>query len=588
MQIHALSEDVINQIAAGEVVERPAHLVKELVENSLDAGATEITIDVAAGGRSVRVLDNGCGINSREVATALQRFTTSKIGAAEDLWALQTFGFRGEALASISAVSKLRMVSRTKGENKATAIESLFGQVSKPETVSGSIGTEVSVTDLFENVPARLKFLKSGASEAGAIKNAIKGLALAHPIVSFRLRIENELSFFYPAVKSRLQRVEQIFETKGLLTGVVEDGGSRVEAVFASPEVTMKTSKGMWFFAQNRWIQDRTLQASVMESFRTTLMHGEYPIAVVWTEVPTDEIDVNIHPTKSQVKFLHQSKLFRLVGGAIRPQLEKYQSAKKFVPAEDFSPAPQSFPTFESQQTYYQVKTLPTIETVASNTGSITSVIRSESETEQQASKVPRTKGPWSQLQIIGQSHLTYLITQSRDQLVIVDQHAAHERVLFETIMQGWKDGKMDRQDLLFPLSVDLGADKVEALLTIKQDFEKLGLKIEPLGPSTIGISSIPAMVKESSLPPILDRIATEMIELGGSFTFERKVSDLAATMACHSAIRAGQSLSVPEMASLLESMDEFSFSSFCPHGRPVSISKSLPDIEKEFGRRNA
>lgn len=608
MQIQALSEEVINQIAAGEVVERPAHLVKELVENSLDAGATEVTVDIAQGGRSVRVQDNGSGIHSKEIATALQRFTTSKIGAAEDLWALKTFGFRGEALASISAVCKLRLVSRTEKSKSATRVEADFGQISKPEEVSGAVGTEISISELFENVPARLKFLKSGASEIGAIKNALKGLALAHHQVSFRLRVESELSFFYPAVKTRKSRVEQVFETKGLLSGVAEDGGTRVEALFASPEVTMKTSKGMWFFAQNRWIQDRTLQAAVMESFRTTLMHGEYPIAVVWVEVPTDEIDVNIHPTKSQVKFLHQSKLFRLVGAAIRPQLESYQSSKRFVSVEDLGSAPQSFPMFESERTQYQRKNFDPAPLAALGTSGLTSsqasslaldaapgVERFEGpeknlarEDAARGETAPRARGPWSQLQIIGQSHLTYLITQSRDQLVIVDQHAAHERVLFETIMQGWREGKIDRQELLFPLSVDLGADKIEALLSVRQDFEKLGLRIESLGPSTLGISSIPAMVKESSLPPILDRIGTEILEQGGSFTFERKVSDLAATMACHSAIRAGQALSHQEMLSLLESMDQFSFSSFCPHGRPVSISKSLMDIEKDFGRRNA
>jgi DNA mismatch repair protein MutL len=422
-----------------------------------------------------------------------------------------------------------------------------------------------------------LKFLKSGASEAGAIKTALKGLALAHPQVSFRLRIENDLSFFYPAAKSRLQRVEQVFENQGFLVGAAGDDGSKVEAVFASPEVTLKTSKGMWFFAQNRWIQDRTLQASVMEAFRSTLMHGEYPMAAVWVDVPPDEVDVNIHPTKSQVKFLNQSKLFRLVGAAIRPKLESYQSAKQWSPPVETS---LSFPQFEATRTQYQVKNFE-ISTPAQN-----SVPSMEISSPVEAPIL--RKGPWSQLQIIGQSHLTYIVTQSRDQLVIVDQHAAHERVLFETIMQGWREGKLDRQDLLFPLSIDLGADKVEALVSLKADLEKLGLRVEALGLSTLGVSSIPAVIKESSLPPILDRIATEMLEQGGTFTFERKVSDLAASMACHSAIRAGQSLSLPEMGALLESMDQYSFSSFCPHGRPVSISKSLMDIEKDFGRRNA
>lgn len=618
-EIRALPEEVINQIAAGEVVERPAHLVKELIENSLDAGAKTITVDVFNGGRGVRVLDDGQGIPAQELPLALKRFTTSKIQQAEDLWALSSFGFRGEALASIAAVSKLRLLSRTEEESEASLLENDFGTFSKPILVAGPVGTEITITELFENVPARLKFLKSASSEVGAIKNVIKALALAHHQVTFRLRNESELLSFYPAVPNKRQRVEQILETPGLIYNERTEYGVTIQAVFANPNVTQKTSKGLWFFAQNRWIQDRTLQAAVIEAYRTTLMLGEYPLAVVWVDVPTDEIDVNIHPTKSQVKFLNQSKIFRLVGQTIRPELEKFQMAKSFTPPVE---TPMTFESLEVSRTQYQTKNFLSAESALSsseqsffdsnresfNSPSTTSLVSSSNYSERQdfvsldnqngssaeknlnqssASK-PAVKGPWGQLQIIGQSHLTYLITQSRDQLVIVDQHAAHERVLFETIMQGWRDGNIDRQSLLFPLTVDLGPDKVEALVSAKVDFERLGLSIEAMGPGTLGVSSTPAFLKESALPQILDQVAVEILDLGGSFSFEKKVIDLAATMACHSAIRAGQSLSLPEMQSLLESMDQFSFSSFCPHGRPVSINKSLLDIEKDFGRRNA
>lgn len=598
-EIRALPEEVINQIAAGEVVERPAHLVKELIENSLDAGAKTITVDVFNGGRGVRVLDDGRGIPTAELPLALKRFTTSKIQQAEDLWALSSFGFRGEALASIAAVSKLRLQSRTEKNSEASLLESEFGTASKPVLVAGPVGTEITVSELFENVPARLKFLKSSSSEVGAIKNVIKAMALAHHQVTFRLRNESELLSFYPTVPNKRQRVEQILETPGLIYNERTEYGVTLQAVFANPNVTQKTSKGLWFFAQGRWIQDRTLQAAVIEAYRTTLMHGEYPLAVVWVEVPSDEIDVNIHPTKSQVKFLNQSKIFRLVGQTIRPELEKFQMAKSFSPPVA---TPMTFESLEVSRTQYQTKNFQPVQSSLAQTSNFSESKEIDSLEPQSGSqphglmtavnpssdREPKIKGPWGQLQIIGQSHLTYLITQSRDQLVIVDQHAAHERVLFETIMQGWRDGNIDRQSLLFPLTVDLGSDKVEALMSVKADFERLGLAIETMGPATLGVSSTPSFLKESALPQILDQVAVEILDLGGSFSFEKKVIDLAATMACHSAIRAGQSLSLPEMQSLLESMDQFSFSSFCPHGRPVSINKSLVDIEKDFGRRNA
>ncbi len=639
--IRELPSDVINKIAAGEVVERPAQLLKELLENSLDAQATEITIDVKNGGRSIQVVDNGHGIPGKELKLVLARHTTSKIIEVDDLWKLMTFGFRGEALASISSISRVQLISRLKSEAKASRLDCEFGRLSEVETVSAPVGTSLLVEDLFENVPARLKFLKSSGAEVSAIRQTLRGVALSHPQVTFRLRVEESLDLFWAAVETRLERAIQVLEQDSMYVGerVAEDYS--VTVAFSDPGTIAKTSKNIWIFAQGRWIQDRGLQAAVTEAYRGTLMHGEYPIAVIWLQVPPDEIDVNIHPTKAQVKFQDSSKVFRLVHHTIRDELERqHSSTKVYVPPQ---PANLSFSSGDLQRTYFQQKDLPSVG--LTNQASTGARPRSAELGGERAlpNFAPQGSGPtdprqpadwncsqaapnnrgaagidssspagsfslsatapsgtvgiegsshlsqvaqWGGLQVLGQALLTYIVAQEQNQIVFVDQHAAHERVLFETIIAGWKQGQLDRQGFLFPITIELTADKVEALLKYQNDFEKLSILIEAMGPSTIGVSATPPFLKESVLPSLLDQVATEILDFGGSYSFEKKMNDIAATMACHSAIRAGQALSVPEMQALLQQMDQFSFSSFCPHGRPVAVRWSQGEIEREFGRR--
>ncbi|MCX7979389.1 MAG: DNA mismatch repair endonuclease MutL, partial [Bdellovibrionaceae bacterium] len=276
MAIHVLPPDVVDQIAAGEVVERPAHMVKELIENSLDAGARRIEVDFSLGGRAVQVRDDGSGIDSEDLAKALDRFATSKIRSADDLWRLKSFGFRGEALASISAVSELTMISRPPGAERAARVKSTFGRRGAVESVGGDPGTTVVVENLFENVPARLKFLKSSAAEHTQIKNTLKALALSHPQVEFRVREEGKLIFAY-SPGARLQRCEQVLEVKPLYEGSAECDGVKATVIFAAPDQVARSAKNIWIFVQNRWVQDRGLQTAVFEAYRGLLMHGEYP-----------------------------------------------------------------------------------------------------------------------------------------------------------------------------------------------------------------------------------------------------------------------------------------------------------------------
>ena len=578
--IHLLAPDVRDQIAAGEVVERPAHMIKELVENSLDAGATEISIRVEQGGRRVEIQDNGCGIPQNELWLALERFATSKIQVSEDLWKLKTYGFRGEALASLAAVSELTLTSRTANSSSAARIHSHFGQNSDVDQISGELGTQILIEDLFENLPARLKFLKSESAENQAIKQIVKAMALSHPHVEFRYFEGSDLVLFYPRVDTARLRSEQVLEISGLFQAQDQSEAWQVDLHFSSPEKVAKTSKNIWIFVQNRFVQDRALQTAIMDAYRSLLMHGEYPICVLHLKVPEDQVDVNIHPTKSQVKFLEPSKAFRFVHHTLRDELIKapwrqhsFDSQPLVTRPEDSAPV-QNF-SFQDPQLHNTVYRKKDVEWTA------------PVKMQDLQRATDRPPAYWSSYEVIGQVGLTYIVAQNEDKLLLIDQHAAHERVAFEKLMAAWQGGYNEVQEFLFPLALDMSSEKMEALLKHEGDMEKLGVHFEILGPSTLGVRSAPAFVKDSVFAEILEKMADEILEKGGSFVFEKKVVDICATMACHSVVRAGQALSLEEMKSLLIQMDEFPLSSFCPHGRPVSIEWSYHWIEKEFGRRN-
>ncbi len=595
--IEVLSSEIVNQIAAGEVVERPAHLVKELIENSLDAGSDQILIEVSEGGRNIRVQDNGGGILSNELDKALQRHATSKIRKTNDLWNLSTFGFRGEALASAAAVSKLTLKSFERHEKKASQIHSKFGVISEIKPSSQSVGTEIKIEDLFDNVPARLKFLKSETGEIGQIKSVVKALALANPTVEFKLICNGDLQLFYGKKTGHLDRAKDVLEKQNVFETKGTYGSFKCHAVFSSPHEVAKTSKQIWIFAQNRWIQDRSIQAAVMDAFRSLLMHGEFPFAVIYVECDPSEIDVNIHPTKSQVKFQNASGAFKVVQNTLRYALEKAPWLGGRGAASVSNTALGNLPAFEdhAHQNETVLYSSAPVENLRFNDHSFNQTqFKSKSYNpsisdlaELRIDNPTQASGYWSSLQIIGQAHLTYIVCQKEDRLVFVDQHAAHERVVYESLMQSWREKNFEIQNYLFPLAIDLNEEKVEALIQSQQIISDLGFEIEQLGPSAIGIKSAPAIIKDSGLPLVFDNMASEILQNGGSFAIEKKVSDLFATMACHSVVRAGQSLSIAEMHELLKSMDQFTLSSFCPHGRPVSVEKSFVELEKLFGRIN-
>ncbi len=601
-KIQVLSPEVVNQIAAGEVVERPSHLVKELIENSLDAGSDSIEIHISSGGRNVRIIDNGNGISKENLNLALKRFATSKISQADDLWKLSSFGFRGEALASIASVSELKLSSRDSESAHAYQITSQYGEMSEPLECSLNKGTSIEIQKLFENTPARLKFLKSETAETTAIKNTIKAMALAFDQVEFRLYVDAQSSLLLPKT-SRLQRAKALLGEKDLYLHQEDD----IQIIFSSPFQVQKSTKQIYVFVQDRWIQDRSIQAAIMEGYRNLLMHGEYPSVVLYLQVPAADIDVNIHPTKSEVRFQNPSMIFRKVVGALRRALEqapwnpkgsgKVESLagemqnQSLSQSEDLSRVTHQEPVQESfihqpfEQVNFAVKGIPLAVQTPQDFESIDSRIISQGSTTY--IPTPGQTGFWRNLQVLSQSKLTYILAQSSEALYLIDQHAAHERVNFEKILLSWESDPLPSQVALFPLGLQLSPEKAEALLALTQDLKRLGIQIEQLGPQEVGVLGWPTILNEEALRQSLLETADEAYLLGHSFKFENSLRHRAATMACHSSIRAGQALSHDEMKTLLNEMDLFPLSTFCPHGRPVYLKYSFVYLEKEFGRRN-
>lgn len=605
MEIRILPSDVVDQIAAGEVVERPAHLLKELIENCIDAGATQVEVEVSAGGKSIKVSDNGKGISLEDLPLVCARHATSKIAQADDLWKLSTFGFRGEALASISSVSRVKIISRKKESAGAYMLENNFGKEIEPLPAGREPGTTVEIEELFSNVPARLKFLKSDSAEFTQIKSVLKAMALANCSVEFKLKQNGKVLLFYPAEQDFLSRSKSVLEIKDVFFTEKTYNDYKLEVVYSSPQTTTGNSKQLWIFVQNRWVTDRTIQASVLEAYRSLLMHGEYPYVVIKLHVPESTVDVNIHPTKSQVKFVDSSQIFRYVHSSLRGELEqapwiatlnqKLQPLVQEKISLNISAQPQtlSFISPDFAKTQYQQKEFSIAALRKAAEGM--SMPQSQYENQPTSQRIdlsfvaPKVREPelsfWSQLHVIGQSHLTYIVAEAENSFFLIDQHAAHERVVFERLMENWKNKKFDIQDFLLPLSLQLPAESVDQMLALHDDFSQLGVEIEKAGPETLLILSSPSFISETALVKSLSKVADEIVSLGGSFSFEKKVADVFATMACHSVVRAGQAMSIAEMKSLLVQMDEYRLSSYCPHGRNVYLEFPITKIEKDFGR---
>ncbi len=567
MTIKILDKATINQIAAGEVVERPASVVKELVENALDAGATQIGVEIRGGGVSlIRVTDNGRGIPSGEVELAFERHATSKINKAGDLQTIGSLGFRGEALPSIAAVADVELVTAFEGEKAGTFISLEGGAVTRKQTQSRTRGTTVTVRNLFKKVPARLKFLKSLATENGQVASVVGRYALAYPETAFSLTIDGKESLKTTG-KGRL--IDAIIDVYGVGTAskmlpVVEEaddwqGGPaseiRVTGMVGTPEVARAGRDLLSFFVNRRWVNHRLLSYAVEEAYSGLLMTGRHPAAVLDISLPPGEVDVNIHPAKSEVKFRSDADVFRAVQRAVRRSL----TAQMPVPAVGEVMAPYRATPSGIQELWE----------------------RSEGKTATPLPESPpllTTSLPV--LRVAGQVMNRYIVAEGPDGLYIIDQHAAHERVRYDRLKRQREARKPETQGLLEPVTFELTPRQAAMMRSCADELREFGFQVEAFGYRTYLVRAVPAMAAEdwpSVLRELLDTLSGEE-----KSKWEER---MLASIACHGAIKSGQALSDAEMSSLVRQLEESDNPHTCPHGRPTVIRLSAAQLEREFGR---
>ncbi|WLR96324.1 DNA mismatch repair endonuclease MutL [Shinella sumterensis] len=598
MTIRQLSETLINQIAAGEVIERPASAAKELIENALDAGATRIEIATAGGGKTLlRVTDNGCGMAPGELELAIRRHCTSKLDT--DLLDIRTLGFRGEALPSIGSVARLSLLSRTAEASEGAEISVTGGKVEPVRPAAANRGTVVEVRDLFFATPARLKFMKSEKAEASAISDVVRRMAIAFPHVRFVLSGSDRTTLEFPATGTdRLARIAQVLGRDFRDNAIEIDAereSVRLTGFAGLPTFNRGNSLHQFAFVNGRPVQDKLLWSALRAAYAETIPHGRYPVAVLSIEIDPALVDVNVHPAKSDVRFRDPGLVRGLVIGAIREALGREGDRAATTGASGlmraFRPEAQrpATPWTPAASPYRPFEPAASMPLRAAQTGFAefaTPSARSEPVfTAQQP--VPDDAPP--QHHPLGaaraQLHENYIVAQTQDGLVIVDQHAAHERLVFEAMRNALHSRAVPAQALLIPEIVDLPEDDCDRLVAHAGEFAKLGLGIERFGPGAIAVRETPAMLGEMDATGLIRQLADELAEWDTANGLKAKLEYLAATMACHGSVRSGRRMRPEEMNALLRQMEATPGSGQCNHGRPTYIELKLSDIERLFGR---
>jgi DNA mismatch repair protein MutL len=597
-RIRVLPEILSNQIAAGEVVERPASVVKELVENALDAGATRLHVTVEKGGRHlVEVIDNGCGMSRDDALMAIERYATSKLRQAADLFAIRTLGFRGEALPSIAAVSRLTLSTREPEAESGTELFIEGGSLRQVREVGMPPGTRVAVRQLFFNTPARRKFLKTVATEMGHVGDVLAGIALAHPAVAVRLDHDGRMLRQWPAVSEPVVRAADVLgrSFQDLLLPVRHEGEGLGLSGWVAPPVETRTSgRSIYLFVNGRRVRDRTLQHALFAGFGQRLMKGQFPVAVLFIRVPFDQVDVNVHPTKHEVRLAEARAVHDAVAMAVSRALAGGEKGRWQPPAKQSEPTrvaetvpvfPATGPSSGPKPPAARMPLGPAPRpTPPGEQGETVSPAAPAAPAGPQTALWPADR--FSALEPIGQLHGTYLLCRSEAGLVIIDQHAAHERVYYEALRRRLAEqGHAPAQVLLVPETVELGFREAEALERLAGGLAACGLEIEPFGGATFVVKTIPSFVSGGRLAELLRAIAEEAVETGFGEGLEAALDSSLKLVACHGAIRGHQRLSEAEIKALLQQLDTCENPSFCPHGRPTWIQFSLRDLEKRFGR---
>jgi DNA mismatch repair protein MutL len=584
MPIHLLPPEVASQIAAGEVVERPASVVKELLENSLDAHASHVTIAVeGAGQRLVEVADDGDGIPAGELVVAVARHATSKLNNAEDLFRITTLGFRGEALASIGSVARLTITSRPTGASRGARLQVDGGLVGTLETVGAPAGTLVRVEDLFYNVPARRKFLKHDTTERRQIDQLVTRYALAYPQVRFTLKQDGRLALQTSGAGDRREVLAALYGVavaRQMIEVLFEDDGLRVTGYISPTTLTRSNRREITFFVNGRPVQDPALSTALVQAYHTLLMVGRFPLAVLFLEVQPESVDVNVHPTKAEVRFRDSARLFSQVQRAVRRALLAHTP----VPGLEV-------PAWTSRTWQMDTLRLPDERGIQTSTALPSSEVLTPLEAAQgaveSAPPFPARAMPLTPiLRLVGQIAAAYLVAEGPDGLYLIDQHAAHERVLFERFMAQGKEPH-PAQELLQPVTVELPAASAHLLEGQLPVVAHLGFRVESFGAHTFLVRSLPALLAGSD-PAAALRVLVEDFEEDEVPLQNEVEARLIARVCKRAAVKAGQSLSPQEQSTLLNDLQACASPRTCPHGRPTMIHISIDLLERQFGRKGA
>ncbi len=628
MPIRRLPPETVNRIAAGEVVERPASAVKELVENALDAGATRIEVQIEGGGLTrILVADDGHGMAPDQLELAIERHATSKLEPDDagdvDLLRIHTLGFRGEALPSIGSVARLTLTSRPQAGGDAHALRVEGGRVTPPGPAAfpGPHGTRVEVRDLFYATPARLKFMKSERAEAMAIAEELRRQAMAHEAVTFALDVEGRsvlrLPAEHPGDEGRLRRLAAIlgrdFEANALLVDHVRDD-VRLSGYAGLPTYSRGNAQHQYLFVNGRPVKDRLLQGALRGAYADFLARDRHPAAVLFIEVDPLKVDVNVHPAKSEVRFRDAALVRGLIVGGLRHSLAAAghrasttvadQALTGFTPHPGIGPQNGSGATAQPQATGWSgwtgwssaaaaAQTIPGLHDRSARVEPQDPdlVIPAQAGTLATHPSPLATPGEADPIDLPlgvarGQLHGTYIVAQTRDGLVLVDQHAAHERLVYERMKAQMAEGGVTRQALLVPEVVELDPAEAERVTDRADELAELGLVVEPFGAGAVLVREVPALLGRVDAAGLVRDIADDLSEHGAALALKERLAEVCGTMACHGSVRAGRVLSGPEMNALLRQMEATPHSGQCNHGRPTYVELKLADLEKLFGRR--
>ncbi len=619
-KIVVLDDTMVNMIAAGEVIERPASVVKELLENSIDAGADRILVRIEDGGRkSIAVIDNGTGIDPDDLPRAVMPHATSKLAAIEDLHNIRTMGFRGEALASIAAVAAVSIVSRPADSISASRLDIDCGSIEPVRPCSGSVGTTIEVRDLFYKLPARRKFLRTANTEMGHITEQFTRIALAHTNIDLTLEHNGRTLYHLTGGQGLRQRIAELFSrpvADDLLEAAASERGMTVNALIGTPTGARGTGNLQYIFLNRRFIRDKFISHALREAYRGLIEPNKYPVVFLFLEMPTEEFDVNVHPTKIEVRFQNGNFVHSQVLAVLREKLlgtnldvpARLRTPRAALPSESAEPAgdlarkeriaramaeffQNHKPSTQPRLEFPDAQPIRHPSLTSTQTGTTLESAQPTTATSEQSPSVYSEPHPAvvPLPDLLGgrylQIHNSYIVTQSEEGFVIIDQHALHERILYEQLCRKISEGPLPSQRLLIPETLDVSDTQLEAIRENSELLEQLGLELEPFGPRTIAIQSFPVLA--ANLRPLefvqdlLDRLTDDALRVDR----ERLLHEILDMAACKAAIKAGQPLSPQEIEQLLADRDAVQRASRCPHGRPTTIRFTLGELEKQFKR---